>query len=136
MILLDTNVLVGLADERDRHHRLAASDLLRVGRASVYVAGPVLSEAMYFLPTPFVRRRLRDLLNDMSANVAPTDGLEFWHAAMDWCEKYADHDPDWADACLAVLSGNEPRFKVWTYDSEFRTTWRRPDGTRIPLAVR
>ena len=40
-----------------------------------------------------------------------------------------------ADAYLAVVSGIERRFKVWTYDSEFRTTWRRADGTRIPLAV-
>ena len=23
-----------------------------------------------------------------------------------------------------------------TYDKEFRTTWRRPDGSAIPLAVR
>jgi hypothetical protein len=41
-----------------------------------------------------------------------------------------------ADGCIAVLSGRDRRLKVWTYDREFRTTWRRPDGTVIPMAVR
>ena len=49
--------------------------------------------------------------------------------------RYRDHDPDWADGYLAVVSGKRKGSKVWTYDREFRTTWRRPDGTRIPLAV-
>ena len=44
---------------------------------------------------------------------------------------YADHEPDWADACLAVLSGRDHDLKVWTYDREFRTTWRRPMEQRF-----
>jgi hypothetical protein len=36
---------------------------------------------------------------------------------------------------LAVLSGRDQHLKVWTYDREFRTAWRRPDGTAIPMAV-
>lgn len=52
-----------------------------------------------------------------------------------WLAKYADHDPDWADGCLAVFSGRDKSLKVWTCDREFRTTWRRPNGTTIPLAV-
>ncbi len=47
-----------------------------------------------------------------------------------------DRLPDWADGCLAVLSGRHLNAKVWTCDREFRTTWRRPDGRAIPLAVR
>ena len=53
-----------------------------------------------------------------------------------WLDRYAEHEPDWADGYLAVVSSRERKAKVWTYDSEFRTTWRRLDGTRIPLAVR
>jgi predicted nucleic acid-binding protein len=53
-----------------------------------------------------------------------------------WLTKYAEHEPDWADACIAVLCGHDKRLKVWTYDREFRTTWRRLDGTVIPMAVR
>jgi hypothetical protein len=51
-------------------------------------------------------------------------------------ENNVDYQLDWADACRAVLCGRERDAKVWTYDREFRTTWRRPDGTAIPLAVR
>jgi predicted nucleic acid-binding protein len=61
---------------------------------------------------------------------------DFWLDVLDWLAKYADHEPDWADACLAVLSGRDKELKVWTYDREFRTTWRRPNGTIIPMAVR
>ena len=53
----------------------------------------------------------------------------------EWLLKYGDHDPDWADGCLAVLSERDSSVKVWTYDREFRTTWRRPNGSAIPLAV-
>ncbi|MGH9253776.1 MAG: hypothetical protein ACRD3C_04320, partial [Vicinamibacterales bacterium] len=37
---------------------------------------------------------------------------------------------------IAVLCGRDARLKVWTYDREFRTTWRKPDGRAIPMAVR
>jgi hypothetical protein len=37
---------------------------------------------------------------------------------------------------LAVSDSHDKALKVWTYDTEFRTTWRRPDGTAIPLAIR
>ena len=60
----------------------------------------------------------------------------FWIEVFDWLAKYADQEPDWADGCLAVLSGRHKDLRIWTYDREFRTTWRRPDGTAIPLAVR
>jgi predicted nucleic acid-binding protein len=60
---------------------------------------------------------------------------DFWSDAMDWLARYAKHEPDWADACLAVVSGHDRQIKIWTFDREFRTTWRRPNGTRIPLAV-
>jgi hypothetical protein len=53
----------------------------------------------------------------------------------EWLDRYADHEPDWADGYLAVISGHERRWKVWTYDREFRDVWRRPNGTRIPLVA-
>ena len=59
----------------------------------------------------------------------------FWLDVLNWLARYADQEPDWADGCLAVLCGRDERLKVWTYDREFRTIWRRPDGTAIPMAV-
>jgi hypothetical protein len=34
-----------------------------------------------------------------------------------------------------VVAGREGRARVWTFDREFRTIWRRPDGRPIPLAA-
>ena len=60
--------------------------------------------------------------------------LDFLLEVLDWLTKYADHEPDWADACLAVLSGRQKNLKVWTYDREFRTTLRRPNGVAVASA--
>ena len=53
----------------------------------------------------------------------------------DWLEKYADHEPDWADASLVIIASHTKATKVWTYDAEFWTTWRGLDGKRVPLLV-
>ena len=97
----------------------------------------VLTEACFHLPHRNQRQRLRALLHDLSVQPIPVMyEHDFLLEVFDWLTKYADHEPDWADACLAILSGRDKNLKVWTYDREFRTTWRRPNGTVIPLAVR
>ena len=63
------------------------------------------------------------------------DETRLWLEVFDWLLRYQDHEPDWADGYLAVVSAKEKGSRLWTYDGEFRTTWRRPDGTRVPLAV-
>jgi len=35
-----------------------------------------------------------------------------------------------------VLASRDRRVRVWTYDDEFVTVWRRLDGSRVPLANR
>jgi hypothetical protein len=32
---------------------------------------------------------------------------DFFLEVLDWLTEYADHEPDWADACLAILSGRD-----------------------------
>ena len=54
----------------------------------------------------------------------------------EWLRRYASSRPDWTDALYVVLSGRDRSLQVWSYDSEFATIWRRPDGSRIPLTVR
>lgn len=137
MILIDTTPLVALCDARDSKHRTAVRHLESLAAQDFAVCDAVLSEACFHLPHGNQRRRLRALLRDLRIRPLPIAyDMEYWLAVLDWLAKYADHDPDWADACLAVLSGRDKELKVWTYDHEFRTTWRRPDGTIIPLAVR
>lgn len=76
------------------------------------------------------------VLEDFHFQSLATDDLAFWDEVFAWLAKYADHEPDWTDACIAALCGRDKRLKVWTYDREFRTTWRRPDGRPIPLAIK
>lgn len=136
MILLDTNVLVALTDPRERLHRGAARDLRRLARLPLAVPHPVVTEACFLLPRAHHRARLRELLHALSVQACPiADEPALRDEVFAWLARYADHEPDWADGYLAVVCGRERRFKVWTYDREFRTTWRRPDGSRIPLAV-
>jgi predicted nucleic acid-binding protein len=136
VILLDTTPLVALCDPRDPLNAVALRDLDRLVREPFVVCAPVLTEACFLLPHVAQRARLRRFLAEFPvAAYAADDEPVVWAAVFDWLARYARHEPDWADGYLAVVSGRERRFKVWTYDREFRTVWRRPDGTRIPLAV-
>ncbi len=137
MILVDTTPLVALCDPRDGLHRRATKDLDRVGRQPFLVCASILTEACFLLDHSAQRRRLAQLLLGLGARpFAFADEAIAWARVFSWLEKYSEHDPDWADGVLAVAAGLERRAKVWTYDGEFRTTWRREDGSKIPLAVK
>jgi predicted nucleic acid-binding protein len=137
VILIDTAPLVALCDARDAKHRLATRHLESLAAGDFLLCDAVLTEACVHLPHQHQRQRLRALLHDLDVQPVPvTLETDVWFEVFDWLVKYADHEPDWADGCLAVLSGRERNLKVWTYDREFRTTWRRPNGTAIPLAIR
>jgi predicted nucleic acid-binding protein len=136
MIVVDTGPLVALCDARDSKHRLAVQQLQALAAHEFATCDPVLTEACFHLSHQSQRQRLRALLRELDIEALPTMlDAGFWSESLEWLAKYADHEPDWADACLAVLSGHDRQLRIWTYDSEFRTTWRRPNGTRIPLAV-
>jgi predicted nucleic acid-binding protein len=136
VILLDTAPLVALGDPRDSLNRVAVRDLGRLSRQPLVACTAVLTEACVLLGHPVQRRRLRRFLEEFSVAAYHTgDEFGLWGEIFDWLERYQEHEPDWADGYLAVVSGRERRFRVWTYDREFRTIWRRPDGTQIPLAV-
>jgi predicted nucleic acid-binding protein len=137
VILVDTGPLLALCDARDSKHRLALKHLESLAADRLATCDAVLTETCFHLPHRSQRQRLRALLHDLDVRpVPPTLELDLWLETLDWLAKYTDHEPDWADACLAVLSGRDTDLRVWTYDRKFRTTWRRPDGTVIPLAVK
>jgi predicted nucleic acid-binding protein len=93
-------------------------------------------ERQLHLPHRVQRERLRALVTELDVESLSTDDPDFRDAVFAWLLQYAGHQPDWADGCLAVLAEWEPRGKVWTYDREFRTTWRRPDGKPVPMAAK
>jgi predicted nucleic acid-binding protein len=137
VILIDTTPLVALCDARDSKHRMALKHLESLAADEFAACDAVLTEACFHLPHRSQRQRLRALLGDLGVQPIPIMyERNLFLEVFDWLTKYADHGPDRADACLAILSGRDKNLKLWTYDREFRTTWRRPDGTAIPLAVR
>ncbi len=137
MILIDTAPLVALCDARDSKHKTAVKHLQSLAHDEFATWDAVLTETCFHLPHRSQRVRLRALLHDLDIQPIPGSyDRDFWHDVLGWLAKSAEHEPDWADACLVVLSGRDKTLKVWTYDREFRTTWRRPNGTAIPLAVR
>ena len=137
MILIDTTPLVALCDPRDGLHARALADLDRVSRRAIALCEPVLTEACFLLSHAVQRARLERLIGDLGmAPLAVEDEAELRLEVFRWLGRYADHQPDWADGYLAVVSEREKDARVWTYDREFRTMWRRPSGARIPLAVR
>ena len=136
MILIDTGPLVALCDPSDALNRAAVRDLRRLTRQSLVLCVPVLTEACVLLPHVVQRRRLRRFLSDFRVVPHRVDDEDtLWFDILDWLERYEEHEPDWTDGYLAVASGREDRAKVWTFDREFRTIWRKPDGKPIPLAI-
>jgi predicted nucleic acid-binding protein len=137
VILIDTTPLVALCDARDAKHRTAVKHLESLATEEFAACDAVLTEVALHLPHRSQRQRLRALLHDLPVQPVPViHEPRLWQEIVDWLVKYADHEPAWADAYLAVLSGRDSAVKIWTYDKEFRTIWRRPNGTLIPLAVR
>lgn len=137
MILLDTTPLVALCDTRDALHKRATIDLDRVGRARLGVCASVLTEACFLLENAVKRERLSRLLAALGVQSLAIDAdVAVWPRAFAWLSRYAEHEPDWADAILVVACSIDRRAKVWTYDAEFKTTWRREDGSKVPLALK
>lgn len=137
MILIDTGPLVALAHPRDPYNARAARQLQRLRRQPLVTCMPVLGEVFFHLSAAYARRNLRQFLERFDVNViGPANTGLFLDGVFDWLEKYADHLPDFADGWIAVLCGEDERLKVWTFDREFGTHWKRPDGTPIPSAVK
>ena len=137
MILIDTTPLVALCDPRDSLNATALRHLKSLAKSQLAICEPVLTEACFHLSTPQQRNRLRLTIESLGIlHVSVDDPGSLWKEVFDWLNQYADHEPDWAEGYLSVLSGRDPKCKVWTYDVEFRTIWRRPNGTAIPMSVR
>jgi predicted nucleic acid-binding protein len=136
VILVDTNVLVALADPRDGLNARAVADLRRlVGRPMTLTQG-ALAEAFALVSGRAARARLRAVIESLDLHPCTVEAdRDFWLEAFAWLDRYAEHDPDWTDAVLAVLAGRFKKWKVWTYDREFTTLWRSPRGSVISLAV-
>ncbi|MGA2498870.1 MAG: PIN domain-containing protein, partial [Tepidisphaeraceae bacterium] len=73
MILVDTNVLIGLVDEEDRLHAQAINDAARLANKGLFLITPVLTEACFALSQPYERGRLRRLLKELQLKLFVLD---------------------------------------------------------------
>ncbi len=137
MILIDTGPLVALGDPRDKYNKSALSECRHLREEGLVTCEAVVTEACFHLKEPHERLRLASTLKDLRIGHVswPPPGPP-WSTVLEWMARYAEHRPDWADASIAVLSGLDKTLSVWTFDSEFRTIWKRPDGTAIPVVAR
>src|SRR5207248_8124353 len=97
MILIDTGPLVGLCDEKDQHNPAAVRDLKRLAGERFAVCAPIVAEAFFHLPGAFHRQRLKVLLEQMRAQALALADPEAWDQLFSWFERYAEHEPDFAD---------------------------------------
>ncbi|MCC6741539.1 MAG: PIN domain-containing protein [Planctomycetia bacterium] len=136
MILVDTGPLIALCDPRDSRHAESVAQLQALSRGTFALCEPVITEAWFLLEAAALRRRLDALVRDVPFPAwVPAKPDPFRREVLAWLARYSDQEPDWADGCLVLASAHLRAAKVWTYDSEFTAKWRRPDGTRVPLAT-
>jgi len=113
-VLLDTGVLVALYDRADPLHAGATRWLARL-EGQLHSVEPVLSEASFFLPA-----RSRSALALLAAQgvirLHHPDDAGLGRIA-ELLVKYADADPDWADACLVWLAEQLGVQRIATVDA-------------------
>jgi predicted nucleic acid-binding protein len=100
-VLIDTGILVALFDRADPLHQ-RVTQWLGAFHGPLHTVDAVLVETAFFLPA-----RLRVALAELSATSAltvhhPDAGGRQRMAQL--LAKYADQDPDWADAALIWLA--------------------------------
>lgn len=136
MTLIDTNVILNLLHRDARERQRTQRDITRIRDTDFGVTAFVLAEVCSFLCSHREYVALDTLLNGLKVKHVESEQWVTTRDVLNWMQKYALHRPDYADAHLVLLSASLPKCRVWTYDQEFVTQWRRPDGSTVPLAIK
>jgi predicted nucleic acid-binding protein len=119
-VLLETGVLVALLLRDDPKHK-AATDWLSRCSAQLHTVDSVLTETAFFLPA-HQRAAIADLAASGTVRIHhPQAGFKRIGAIL---RKYADMDPDWADACLVWLAEETGIHHIATLDVRDFSTYR------------
>ena len=133
--LVDTGPVVALLDEQDALHARAVRELSSAPRPRL-LGPPVLVEALHLLGPGGYPARLRALIDE---GMFRLEAGPAWPSAalrcFEWMARYAEHGPDFADAHLVAWYEAESGSRVWSFDSEFRTTWRTAKGKALRLVT-
>lgn len=136
MILLDTNVILALLSPEERERRRVLEQWSRIRKQRLVLVSPVVIEVTHFLHKAYQLSAFSELMDQIGVEYLPSENVVAWPDVVQWMMQYQQHEPDYADAHLVLLSAAIDKAKVWTNDSEFRTIWRRPDGSPVPLAIK
>ncbi|MEO7393152.1 MAG: type II toxin-antitoxin system VapC family toxin [Ramlibacter sp.] len=120
-ILLDTGVLVALLHSDDGRHE-AATRWLAGCKEKLHTVEPVLCETAFFLPAR-QRAAVAELATKGTIEVHRPDVPAYKRVAA-ILGKYADLDPDWADAMLVWLAEESGIHAIATFDVRDFSTYR------------
>jgi uncharacterized protein len=129
-VLVDTGAFVALLNADDPKH--AAADAWFAGtEGKLHTVEPVLTETAFFLP-PLMRAALADLAAAGVLTIHHPDAAGFKRMAA-ILRKYADLDPDWADAGLVWLAEQTGIQRIATFDVRDFSTYRIHGRTKFLL---
>lgn len=120
-LLLDTGVLVALLHSDDGRHQ-ATTRWLAGCNAKFHTVEPVLSETAFFLPAR-QRANVAELAARGTIEVHRPDAAAYRRIGV-ILRKYADLDPDWADAMLVWLAEETSIHHIATFDVRDFSTYR------------
>lgn len=134
-VVLDTNVLLSFLHRDPKQRSRVSADLVRMKNPRFLFTTPVMAEITHFLERSDQIAAFERLLARLDASFLPTEQTVRWTDVIGWMRRYAQHEPDFADAHLVILSAMDATLRIWSYDPEFASIWRRPDGSAVPMAV-
>jgi predicted nucleic acid-binding protein len=102
MILLDSNVLIALVDQRDPARERALYDLEKLESRGLLLTWPVATESLHFLKRVDQRRHLRELMEDLAIEFLGAPDQPSFDEVLNWMFRYGDQKPDLADAYLFI----------------------------------
>jgi predicted nucleic acid-binding protein len=120
-LLLDTGVLVALLHADDGRHE-AAKRWLAGCNAKLHTVDPVLGETAFFLPAR-QRATVAELAAKGTIEIHRPDATAYKRIGT-ILSKYADLDPDWADAMLVWAAEETGIHSIATFDVRDFSTYR------------
>jgi predicted nucleic acid-binding protein len=120
-VLMDTGVLVALLHSDDGRHR-EATEWLAQCNARLHTVEAVLTETAFFLAAR-QRAAVADLAARGTLEVHHHDAAAYRRIGA-ILRKYADVQPDWADAALVYLAEESGIYHIATFDVRDFSTYR------------
>jgi predicted nucleic acid-binding protein len=120
-VLVDTGVLVALLHRDDARHE-GAAEWLAACNSQLHTVEAVLTETAFFLPA-HQRAGVADLAARGTLKVHCPDTAAYRRIGT-VLRKYADVDPDWADASLVWLAEETGIHNIATLDVRDFSTYR------------